>query len=278
MVLPDLAWIGGCSSSQGWPGLSEKRPISHEPCVGCIILGSEKTMMMDTCHFGHWWSLENQIEAMLQGRPLDYVFLSHQEIPHTGNLGRLMAKYPDLIAIGDTRDYHLFHPEVPLDRIKITPHGTKISLGDRDIIVLSAFWKDLSSTMWAYDTKRKLIYTADAFGFTHTHEENVCGQLFHEMSDAEWTACTDRAALPFYGMRNRDQTPRVVAFRNLMKEYPIEIIVSGHNGPIMGERVQPTIEKLLDIIGDPTKGPSFLHSDAGKPGHVWGADTDTAYA
>lgn len=262
MVLPDLAWVGGCSSSAGWPGRGNVRPVSHEPCVSFVILGSEKTLMLDTGHFGHWWSLDGQLDAVLQGRPLDYVFLSHQEIPHTGNMGRLMKKYPNCIAIGDTRDYHLFHPEVDLDRIVRLKHGEKVSLGDRDIIMLDAIWKDLTGTLWAYDTKRKLIYTADGFGYVHTHEENICGMMFHEMSDEQFDACTDRPALPFFGMRQRDQKARVAAFRNLMKQYPIEIITSGHCGPIMGPRLQPAIERLLAKIEDPNVGPRFLSADA----------------
>lgn len=263
MVLPDLAWVGGCSSGAGWPGRGAIKPVFHEPCTSFVILGSEKTLMLDTGHFGHWWSLEGQLEAVLQGRPLDYVFLSHQEIPHTGNLGRLMQLHPGCIAIGDVRDYHLFHPEIPLDRLRILDHGDKVSLGDRDIVMLDAIWKDLSGTMWAYDTKRKLIYAADGFGYIHNHEENVCGTMFHEMSDEQWTAATSRAALPFFGMRARDQGPRVQAFRNLMRDYPIEIITSGHCGPILGPRVGPTIEKLLADFEDLSKGPRFLQSDAG---------------
>ena len=99
MVLPDLAWVGGCSAgARGYlqPPAGAPKAAVHEPCVAHVIMGSEKTIMMDTGHYAHWWSLDSQLDAVLQGRPLDYVFLSHQEIPHTGNLGRLLAKYPRL--------------------------------------------------------------------------------------------------------------------------------------------------------------------------------------
>ena len=99
--------------------------------------------------------------------------------------------------------------------------------------------------------------------------------MFHEMSEAEWKACTDRPALPFFGMRSRDQSARVDAFRNLMKEYPIEIITSGHCGPIMGPVLEPTIEKLLTVIGDSSKGPRFLNSQADEP-HLSGGEAGLA--
>ena len=261
-VLPDLAWVGGCSNSAGWPGRANTTPVTHEPCMAYVILG-QKTLMLDTGHYGLWYSLEGQLDAMLQGRPLDYVFLSHPEIPHTGNLGRLLAKYPGCKAIGDVRDYHLFHPEVALDRLVMAKHGDRLDLGDREVVFLDAIWKDLSGTMWTWDAKLKMLFTVDLFGYIHHRDENVCGTMLHEMSPGLATAVSDRPALPFTGMRQRDQKARVAAFRNLLQSYPPEIITSGHSGPIMGPILQPTIEKLLHAVA--TSGPDFLQSSGAAP-------------
>jgi flavorubredoxin len=264
-VLPDLAWMGGCSNSAAWPGRAGVTPVTHEPCSTYLILG-EKTLLLDTGHFGLWYSFDGQLDAMLQGRTLDYVFLSHQEIPHTGNLGRLFAKYPQCQAVGDVRDYHLFHPEVALDRLRMVKHGERLDLGDREIVFLDAIWKDLSGTMWAYDTKRKLIFSADMFGYIHLADDHVCGTMLHEMDEALAVKNTERPALPFTGMRQRDQKARVAAYRKLIAQYPVEIITSGHTAPIMGPRLQPMIDKLLHSIE--TDPPRFLQSDAGAPAHA----------
>lgn len=85
--------------------------------------------------------------------------------------------------------------------------------------------------------------------------------MLHEMDDALAEKCTARPALPFTGMRQRDQKSRVAAFRRLMAHYPIEIITSGHTAPIMGPRLQPAIERLLHAIE--TSPPRFLQSAAG---------------
>jgi flavorubredoxin len=195
------------------------------------------------------------------------VFPSHQEIPHSGNLGRLLKKYPNCKAVGDVRDYHLFHPEIDLDRLVQMNHGDELDLGDRKIVFLDAIWKDLQTTMWAYDTKQKLIFSADTFGYIHHASENVCSTMLHEMTPELRKAVTDRPALPFVGMRNRDQKIRVEAFRRLMAKYPLEIITSGHTLPIMGPATPPAIEKLLAAISNVEQLPRFLQSDAGGHDH-----------
>lgn len=259
IVLPDLAWVGGCSAgAAGYVQPPSAQPagvpktVVHEPCVAHIIFGSKKTIMMDTGHYAHWWSLDSQLDAVLQGRPLDYVFLSHQEIPHTGNLGRLLAKYPDCIAVGDVRDYHLFHPEAAFERLQMKHHEDRLDLGDREIIFLDAIWKDLSGTMWTYDTKLKLFFGADLFGFGHTDADNICGTMFHELSDEKFQRLSDRHAMPFFGKDWRDQEIRVAAFRRLLKKYPTEILTSGHVGPIMGPNVPIVIEKVLKKVAEKT--------------------------
>jgi len=265
MALPDLATLGGCSNSQGWPGRADARPVTHEPCIANVILGRDRTIMLDTGHYALWYSLSGQLDAVLQGRPLDYVFVSHQEIPHTGNLGRLLKKYPGCKAVGDVRDYHIFHPEIALERLVQMEHCDELDLGDRRIMFLDAIWKDLQTTLWAYDTRLKLIFSADTFGYIHHADENVCSTMLHEMPRELREAVTDRPALPFFGMRNRDQAARVAAFRNLMTKYPIEIITSGHTLPIMGPATQPAIDKLLAAIANVEQLPRFLQS--GVPGH-----------
>jgi flavorubredoxin len=261
LVLPDLAWLGGCSNSAGWPGpASRRRPITHEPCVAYLILGAQKTVMLDTGHFAHWHSLEGQIEQMLQGRRLDYVFVSHQEIPHTGNLGRLLGKHPQAKAVGDVRDYHLFHPEVALERLVPMRHGEALDIGDRQIVFLDALWKDLDGTMWAYDTRLKMLFGADIFGYIHQDDENICGTMLHEMSPELAERASERAALPFFGLRQRSQTSRVAAFRRLLERYPVDIITSGHTAPIMAGMTAPIIEKMLAKLDSPTEGPRYLQS------------------
>lgn len=254
MVLPDLAWLGGCTDPRGstlhsFDVNTPLAEINHGHCVSYVLLGRDKTLMIDPGHFGLWYTMENQLDQVLGDRPLDYVFVSHQEIPHTGNLGRVLDKYPNCVGIGDMRDYHLFHPEVEMSRLRHMRHGESVDLGDRKFTCLGAIWKDLTGTMYGYDDKLKLLYTPDNFEFSHSAMPIHCGKMMHEMADAEIDTLTDQAfGGPIYGGKFRDQHARVKAFRNLLARYPVEIITSGHYGPIMGKALRPAIEKTMAVI------------------------------
>jgi len=253
-VLPDLHWLGGCSNSGAWPGRSIHE-ARHETTAAYIILGSEKTLMVDTGHFGHWYVLQEQLENALQGRTLDYVFPTHQEIPHSGNLGRLLELYPQARAVGDVRDYHLFHPEIDLERLRMMQAGDRISLGDRDFVFLEAIWKDLTGTMWGYDTKIGALFTSDGFGMTHMHEDDICDLMPHEMPAAQFETYRHRYAAPFVGFRYQNQVANIAKFRTLQKRFPIKMIVSAHGGPLMEPGLDDFIEEMFRVFATGDYGP-----------------------
>src|ERR1700722_736755 len=87
-IIPGLFWLGGCSNSAGWPG-RENAPAIHEPISVYLVVGRDRTLLVDTGHFAHWYAIEPQLEQVLAGRSLDYILPTHPELPHTGNLGRL---------------------------------------------------------------------------------------------------------------------------------------------------------------------------------------------
>ncbi len=253
-IFPDLFWLGGCSNSGAWPGRSIHE-ARHEATAAYIILGSDKTLMVDSGHFGHWYALQDQLDKVLQGRGLDYVLPTHQEIPHAGNLGRLLAAYPQAKAVGDVRDYHLFHPELDLDRLVMMHDGDRIDLGDREFVFLEAIWKDLTPTLWGYDTRLKALFTSDGFGLTHMHEDNICDLMPHEMPESVFDIHEHRYAAPFVGFRYQNQEKKIAKFKALQKQFPIDVIVSAHGGPLMGPGLNDFIAEMFRVFATGAYGP-----------------------
>ena len=87
----------------------------HAYSSAYLVHGDERSMIVDTGHPKDWASIEAQLDRLeaIGIPPIEYIFPTHAEVPHAANLGRLLNKYPDLIAVGDVRDYHLFFPSSP---------------------------------------------------------------------------------------------------------------------------------------------------------------------
>jgi flavorubredoxin len=137
-----------------------------------LIKGSEKSLLVDAGHPMHWSLLEPAVEDFLDGRSLDYVFATHGEFPHIGCLPHWLRKYPTAVAVGEVCDYDLYYPDLA-SRIAPSRVGDRFNLGDREIVVVPAIWRDIP-TLWAFDTADRVLFVSDAFAYLHYHEIGQC--------------------------------------------------------------------------------------------------------
>ena len=168
LVTPDILWTGGCLELE----LSGELVHSHFG-IYCVR-GAQKTLMIDTGHPLHADRIDAALDGFLGDRPLDYLFVTHAEMPHCGLLPKWMTKYPELRVVGDVRDYPLYYPEFA-DRFVTVRPGEHIDLGDRRIVLGPGIWADLTDTLWAFDTRERMLFVADGFSITHHHKPGHCG-------------------------------------------------------------------------------------------------------
>jgi flavorubredoxin len=257
---PGIHWLGWCQQTDAFYG----RPV-HIHTSAFLIMGAEKTIVYDTSLPVNWGALEGQLESVLGDRTVDWVMPSHAELPHCGNLGRLLRKYPNAVAVGDVRDYHLYFPEVA-ERSEIWDHGTQVDLGGGyKLTVLEAPIKDGHNTVWAYEESQQVLFTADAFSFTHypasapdempaaddnADEEGVtfhlpgtCTLMSSELGDLPTdaqAAYITKAAL--YWTKYVEFGPFLDQTRAILATYPTRIIAPSHGNVI------DTIDAIMPIV------------------------------
>lgn len=259
-VATGVHWLGGCSDSGAWPGRSAK-DARHEHLSSYLVIGTEKTLLVDTGHFSMWGAFRDQLLQALDGRTLDYVFPSHQEIPHAGNLGRLLTIFPDAVAVGDTREYHLYFPEIDSRRLHRCEPGDRLSLGSTDFVFVDPIWFDLTGTLWGYATATETLFSADGLGYYHEHTPDVCGLLPDETPDQASEFGILKFALPFVGMKYHDMAPGVLQYRALAATHPIRMVCSAHGAPVGGTELISITEQGLAVIEEnqiSISGPSVL--------------------
>lgn len=135
-----------------------------------LLVGKDKTLLVDTSTPTLWPQISIQLEKALGGRTLDYLFVTHPEVPHSSALPKYVETFPAVKIVGDMRDYHVYYPEFAAN-LHHHVAGDSIDLGGMNLTFVTAHIKDLPSTLWAYESSRQVMFVCDGFSFTHSSRE-----------------------------------------------------------------------------------------------------------
>jgi hypothetical protein len=225
----------------------------HIHSAAYLVRGRDRAVMYDTGNPEHWADVEPALDELLEGRTLDWIVPSHPELPHAGNLERLLRKFPTSRVFGDVRDYHLYHPQFA-DRFQQAEPGTRLDLGGgHEFMVMEALIKDLPNTVWGYENSQGALFVADGFSYTHHTPAWVAGGTPHQPGECwltsdelpsppniEQAAYITRSAL--YWTRFVDFEPVFIEIDSMLERQATNIIGPAHGNVIM----EPA--KLLPLV------------------------------
>jgi flavorubredoxin len=250
-IAPGVYWMGGCNASDAYAD------EIHMHVSAFLVVGKDKTLMYDTSLPDFWDEIQRQVSVAMGDRPLDYVVPSHAEVPHGGNIERLLLKYPDAVAVGDMRDYHLYFPNVA-HRFQNVELGTELDLGGGyAFTILDAPIQDAPNTVWGYEKRQQVLFTSDAFAFSHHaplddgaegahHLPGECAKFSHELGagfpSVEQASVITKAAL--YWTRFVPIEPFLDEVQKLLDTYPTRIVVPSHGNVITNlDEIMPVIQQ-----------------------------------
>ena len=215
----------------------------HTHASAYLVVGSGGSILIDTGHAKDAPAIEAFIRSVV-GNELTWIFPTHEEYPHAGNLATLLRAFPRARAVGEVRNYHLYYPDLAAHgRFHPVAAGGSIDLGNRRIAVLPGIIHDLPATAWAYDDRDGLLFVSDGFGFSH-YGADQCGLTSGELPFAPSLKDTRMVLdLALYWSRFADNTGLVAAMRELMVAHPPRAICPAH-GNVITEL--PELTKLME--------------------------------
>jgi flavorubredoxin len=248
-IAPDVFWLGGCLAVE----MVGREVHGHSSAF--LVRGETASLLVDTGSPQDWPQVSAGLDEFLGERPLDYVIPTHPELPHAGNLPRLLDKYPEAVAIGDVRDYHCYYP-AHRGRLRPCGPGTQVDLGGGTVFtVLDAVIRDLPNTLWGYESKQQVMFVADGLSHTH-HPELAEDEAYHLPGECGLTTSEvgkpptlDQAAFfagrALYWTRFVDNSGELFErLRQLLVRYPTRLIAPGHGNVVDDvDRVLPVIER-----------------------------------
>ena len=131
------------------------------------VVMDEKIAVMDTVdqHFGEEW-LAN-LAAVLGDRKPDYLIVQHMDPDHSANIMSFLKAYPDAVVVGNAKTFTFmdqFYGKDPSMKRQVVKNGEKIELGSHVLNFVFAPMVHWPEVMVTYDSKDKVLFSADGFG------------------------------------------------------------------------------------------------------------------
>ncbi len=197
------------------------------------LIKDEKIVIMDSVDSRETYLWLENLEKALEGKKPDYIVIQHMEPDHSGSIGVVTEKYPDMKIVGNEKTFTMmkqFFDGVDFgDRLVTVKDGDTLETGKHTLKFITAPMVHWPEVMVTYDSTDKILFTADAFGKFGTLD-----------TEEDW-ACEARRyyfnIIGKYGVQVQTLLKKI-ANANLA----IDVIAPLH-GPILKEKLEFYIDK-----------------------------------
>ena len=140
-------------------------PLPEGVAYNSYLIVDEKIAIIDTVDISFAEIYFAKIDAILNGRIVDYLIVNHVEPDHAGCIGLLKQKYPNIQIVGNAKTFDMlygyFGIAAQLCEVK---EGDTLPLGKRTLTFYMAPMVHWPEVMVTYDNTDKILFSADAFG------------------------------------------------------------------------------------------------------------------
>ena len=141
--------------------------VENGMAYNSYVIMDEKIAVMDTVdvNFGEEW-LANVAEILGDRKP-DYLVVQHMEPDHSANITKFVEAYPEAKVVGNAKTFQMIENFFGLnlaDKQEVVTNNGTLSLGSHELTFVFAPMVHWPEVMVTYDSKDKILFSADAFG------------------------------------------------------------------------------------------------------------------
>ena len=164
-VQNDLYWVGG--SDRRLALFENVFPIPRGVSYNAYVLLDEKTVLLDTVDKSISDQFFENLEHVLDGRPLDYLIVNHMEPDHCATMGELVLRHPEVKIVCNAQTLKMIHQFFNFDvdsRAVLVKEMDTLNTGRHTLAFVMAPMVHWPEAMVTYDTISHTLFSADAFG------------------------------------------------------------------------------------------------------------------
>lgn len=164
-VTEDLYWIG--ANDRRLTLFENIFPIPRGVSYNSYVMLDEKTVLLDTIDVMVSGQFFENLEAVLQGRELDYLVVNHMEPDHCAMIGDVVARYPKIQIVGNAKTFTMMKQFFDFElegRTVVVKEGDTLNTGKHTLHFVMAPMVHWPEAMVSYDETDKILFSADGFG------------------------------------------------------------------------------------------------------------------
>ena len=164
-IKDDLFWVGG--TDRRLTLFENAFPIPRGVSYNAYVLKDEKTVLFDTVDNAIGDQLFENLEAVLEGRTLDYVIVNHMEPDRASTLSEVVRRYPEVKIVCNAKTVAIIKQFFDFDidsRAVIVKENDTFCTGKHTYTFVMAPMVHWPEVMVIYDMTDKILFSADAFG------------------------------------------------------------------------------------------------------------------
>lgn len=205
------------------------------------LIVDEKVAIIDSVDIRKCDEWLANLEAALSGKTPDYIVVHHMEPDHAGSLASVVERYPNIKLVCTARAQQMltqfFDGELFAQKCIVVGEGDTISLGEHTLTFYMAPMVHWPEVMVSYESKSKVLFSADAFGkfgaLSHNEEWacearryyfNICGKYGVPVQTLlKKIAKLDIAAIyPLHGPLLTDNLEYYIGLYDCWSKYEVE--------------------------------------------------------
>ena len=154
------------ASDRRIPLFESAYPVPRGVSYNAYLLLDEKTVLFDTVDRAVAEVFFENVESVLNGRPLDYLVIHHMEPDHSASFEGIISRYPNVKVIVNQKIEVMLknYFDCPLPELVVVKDGDVLSFGGHSFRFVFAPMVHWPEVMMSFDESTGTLFSADAFG------------------------------------------------------------------------------------------------------------------
>ena len=150
--------------------------------INSMVIRGKEPVIVDTGAPANRTQWLADVFALVEPEDVRWIFLSHDDVDHTGNLDEAMTACPNatLVCSWAMVERHTNCFDFPLERCRWVAHGESFDVGDRTLHALRPPVFDSPATRGLYDPNTGVYWAVDAFATPLPDPDTAIAQLDHD--------------------------------------------------------------------------------------------------